>query len=93
MSVFYLLNLVSTLAVFCAAAWRLMLTVHSRTGVAHRASWLLQGGALIGVAVGVLGIFLRDLTRHDYAAPWYVLVLRLGLIVLLVHPWQQETNR
>ncbi|ASK91870.1 MULTISPECIES: hypothetical protein [Xanthomonas] len=90
----YLVALLSTLAVFSASAWQLALTFQSGGRKRDQAAYLLRGACLIGIAVGMLGIFLRDLARHDYAAPWYVLLVRVSLTVLLVYPWRRrETDR
>lgn len=88
----YLGNLLSTMAVFCAASWQLLLTF--QTGARHRdrAAWLLRGACLIGIAVGMLGIFLRDLAGHLYVAAWYVLLVRISLAVLLVYPWRRRES-
>jgi len=86
----YLLNLSSAIAVFCATAWQLALTFQTGQRTRDRAAYLMRGSCLIGIAVGMLGYFLRELARHDFAAPWYVLVMRLSLTVLLVYPWRRR---
>lgn len=90
MTLVYLGNLLSTLAVFSAAAWQLLLTYQTGDRHRDRATWLLRGLCLIGIAIGMLCIFLRDLDRHEYAAPWFVLLVRVSLTVLLVWPWRRR---
>jgi hypothetical protein len=90
----YLVNLATTLSVFCATTWQLLLTFQTGSRKRDHAAFVLRGLCMIGIAVGMLGIFLRDLARHDYAAPWYVLLVRVSLTVLLVYPWRRrETDR
>lgn len=88
----YLGNLLSTLAVFSAAAWQLLLTCQVGRRHRDRAAWLLRGLCLIGIATGMLCIFLRDLAGHVYSAPWYVLLVRVSLAVLLVYPWRRRED-
>lgn len=86
----YLGNLLSTLAVFSAAAWQLLLTYQTGGRRRDRAAFYLRGACLIGIAVGMLCIFLRDLAGHQYVAPWFVLLVRASLAVLLVYPWRRR---
>lgn len=92
MTTAYLITLLSTLAVFSAACWQLVLTFATGSRKRDRAAFLLRGACLIGIAVGMLGIFLRDLERHSYVSPWYVVLVRVSLTVLLVYPWQRRES-
>ncbi|MBB4726348.1 MULTISPECIES: hypothetical protein [Xanthomonas] len=87
----YLLSLVSTLAVFCATTWQLLHTFHLGDRASDRATWALRGACFIGLAVGMLGIFLRDLAQHT-PTPWYVLLVRVSLTVLLIYPWRRRES-
>jgi uncharacterized membrane protein len=87
----YLLSLASTLAVFCATTWQLLHTFHAGERARDRAAWALRGACFIGLAVGMLGIFLRDLAQHT-PAPWYVLLVRACLTVLLIYPWRRRES-
>ncbi|MBB3822237.1 peptidoglycan/LPS O-acetylase OafA/YrhL [Xanthomonas arboricola] len=87
----YLVSLVSTLAVFCATTWQLLHTFHAGERARDRAAWALRGACLIGLAVGMLGIFLHDLAQHT-PAPWYVLLVRGCLTVLLIYPCRRRES-
>ncbi|MCW0447253.1 hypothetical protein [Xanthomonas sacchari] len=90
----YLLNVLSAFAVFCGTTWQLLLTFQSGTRARDRVAYVLRGACLIGVAVGMLGIFLAHLAHRELRAPWYVLLVRLALTVLLIYPWRRrETDQ
>lgn len=88
----YLVNLVSTMAVFCGCTWKLALLQVGGGDRRHYATGVLCALCYMAIAVGMLGIFLRDFDRHSYVAPWYLLVLRIGLTVLFVYPWKRRAG-
>lgn len=93
MSRSYAMNLLSIFSVFAGSCWQLLLAGESGPRRRDRLLLLAWGALHIGVAVGMLGIALRDMGRHDYSAPWYVLLLRFCLAGLFLLPWNREALR
>lgn len=86
----YWLSILLTFSVFCGVCWRLWKTAQPSRSLACRAQWFAWGAVHIGVAVGMLGILMRDIGRDDHLTPWYVLVLRLSLALLFLMSWRRR---
>lgn len=86
----YWLSIATTFAVFSGVCWRLWKTAHPSRSLACRAQWAAWGAVHIGIAIGVLGILLRDIGRGDHFTPWYVLLLRVSLAALFLFSWKRR---
>ncbi len=83
------LQLLTAFAVFAASTWQLLITWSPGPRKRERLVWVAWGGCHIGIAVGMLGVILRDITGST-VSPWYELVARVCISLLLVIPWHRE---
>lgn len=88
--VLWVLNLLSTFAVFAAVTWALYETRYPGRAAIDRANWLLWSVVHLGIALSTLILLANQVTR-DQVPGIHIIVLKVCLAVRLLVPWNHRS--
>lgn len=88
--VLWVLNLLTTFAVFAAVTWALYETRHPSRQALDRANWLLWSAVHLGIALATLMLLANQIQR-DTVPGLHIIVLKVCLAIRLLVPWNRRS--